>query len=502
MRGRMLGAVYLRLYWAFLCCACALGLCLAFVQPIFSAPDEPAHWIASHVRAEQALGTSGCVPTIHPIPWNERKWLFSYEKSPGLPLHCVPSVSLYGDLLTYPGVLISKLVLRGQRDSVLAQLEGIVLSRLLQGALFILCLTRVGLLARAGSARVGPLGLVGFALSPLLAQQAFAVSSDGVQLCFAVCLFSAIVFWERLQWPDLVLFVLTGWGAAAKPVVVVLIIPSVLLGYWYAQLRVGPPISGRAAVKGLLAALKPTWRPPVQTLTLWAAAGLVLLTVLFAARESTNGNIADATGQLDAGAQLALLSKHPLWIVRFLYELKPSPLRIVSYLGKLGWLNVKLGGSSIKLFKRAFGAAVAGECAVLMLYGWTRRRAVIASARQVLAPALFGCAAAVFNLMVLATIFYLVWTPVGAAHVEGFQIRYAFPSAIVFLASLFAALGVALGGPTTAHAESPAGELSTVLPRAALPSLLVLAPLAVLALVVPYVASVFLDLAQAYYTQP
>ncbi|HEX6244005.1 MAG TPA: hypothetical protein VFZ61_23980, partial [Polyangiales bacterium] len=271
----MLSDLYAKLYWTLLACFCVLGLCLAFTQPLFSLPDEPAHWQTAHVRAERLLNSAPCVRSVRQGNCPKRG---PCSTIPPLELSCTEALPIYGGVLTYPGVLLSKLMLPRQTESGTRQVQAIMLARLLAGLLVVACLVRAGVLV-AGAQRQGLLVLGAFLLSPLVAQQSFAVSSDGVQIAFGVCLFCAVVAWDRLGWIDLALFLFFGFCSTSKPTLLPCVLPAVLAGHWFAQVAGKEHPSARDAIRALVRDLKWSRSPSVQTLTLWSAIGLSLLTV-------------------------------------------------------------------------------------------------------------------------------------------------------------------------------------------------------------------------------
>src|SRR5688572_15588705 len=105
----MVSALYARLYWTLLASFCVMGLCLAFAQPLFSVPDEDAHWQTAHYRLERLPWSDGCVPTL--IGGRCKKRGGPCAAVPRRDLVCRGDMHIYGGVLTYPGVLLSKLLL-------------------------------------------------------------------------------------------------------------------------------------------------------------------------------------------------------------------------------------------------------------------------------------------------------------------------------------------------------------------------------------------------------
>ena len=490
----MVAVLYAKLYWALLASFCVMGLCLLFTQPVFSIPDEPAHWQTAHVRTERLLGEDSCVETV--IQGNCPK-KGPCSTIPQQRLACAEAHDLYGGISTYPGVLLSKLILPRQTQSATRQIQGIVLARLLQGLLVVVCLLRAGLVLLRAQ-RQGLLLLGAFVLSPLVAQQAFAISSDGVQIAFGVCLFTTIVAFAELGWIDLALFVIFGFCATAKPSLLPCILPAVLAGHWLAQVSPGGSHGLLDALRSLARDLRPTRRPSVQTLTLWAGIAITLLTVIFSLHH-------DATA--DAGVEntearrqnASTLRGNPLLLLKFASSLRYDPLRAEYWVGPLGWLDVFLAKVIVNSFWRIVLVMLAIELG-LCIYALRLRPVAPAVGFRYLGRALpallLGLLAAVANVLFVIAIMYLLWTRPGASVVGGVQIRYFIPAVMVIIGVVFRVLG----GLTDAR-SAVASEGAERAPHS--PRVLWAAGLAaqglVLSLSLPYVARVFVELSLHYH---
>jgi hypothetical protein len=483
--------IHTRLYAALVASFCVLGLCLTFAQPVFSLPDEPAHWLTANVRLERFLGTKGCVPTVlgHPCPRDRHLC----STIPALHLSCAEDIGVYGDLFTYPGVVLSKLLLPRQTESAIRQVQAIVLSRLLSGLLILLCLARVGVLARR-TGRLGSLTLAALMLSPLLAQQAFAVSSDGAQLALGVCLFSALMFWDALTRFDVLLFLALGYSATAKPSMLPLILPTVVSAHWLAEIA-RPGAGGlRTTSMSLLRALKPSRAPSPQTLLLWSALLLSALTVLFALYQDAEGQAA-ATVEDSAGrvAHLQELREHPLRILDLVDRLRYDPRKAAHWVGPLGWLDLWVAPAILNAFLRILWLSAAFELARIAWLSFSKPELRGGSGRRLglaLPGFLVGALGPIVNVLFMTALMYVLWTPLGAHGARGVQLRYFFPASMVTIALLFRLLGVAL--PVRELEGEPAlRRLERWLP--------VLAPCLVLALSLPYVSRLFVDLSVRYH---
>jgi hypothetical protein len=461
---------------------------------------------------ERILGREGCVPFFDPER-NRRHHqpMPLFEEQTKTPLGCqVGGEEIYGDLFTYPGALVAKLLVPKQDDAGFSQLLAIVATRLCQGMLVLLCLVRVGMLAQRAST-FGAILAAAFSLSPLFAQQAFGVSSDGAQLCFGLYMFAAILYWEHFTLADVAAYLFFGWGAAAKPFVVVCVLPAVVAGFWFAQLRSGEGLSTGEVLRRLLQALKPRWRPGRDSLLLWAALLLSAGTVLSAVRVARSGGTDLQSRGVDAAEQLALVESEPALLVDVTLGQKPPPWRLRSYAGPLGWLDARLSPPTVKGFVRLVRFAAIFELAFLLFIRrgdlGARLRSIGGRLRASLLPSLLSLGGPLLNAVVIPFLLFLSWTKVGARVPAGVQARYYFASVLVLFAALAATLDYLLGRGSSAPAGAPQvsgqPEDTEAMPRAYIQNLaraaVAASPAIVIAMVIPYLARVFLDLAKRYY---
>jgi hypothetical protein len=481
--------VHARLYAALVVSFCVLGLCLSFAQPIYALPDEPAHWMSANVRLEHLFGRSGCVPTILGGDCPRKRVCSSI---PALQLTCIEDPGIYGDFFTYPGVVLSKLLLPRQTESAIRQVQAILLSRLLQGLLVVLYLVRIGVLAQR-TGRYGGITLGALMLSPLLAQQAFAVSSDGAQLAFGLSMFSVVMFWEALTRLDALAFFVLGYASAAKPTVLPLVAPSVFAGYWFFQSGGAELRTLRETARGLVALLEPTKRPSAQTLIAWSALVLSLLTVAFSLSYDSAGQAAvSAEDNAPRLAHIKELREHPLALLGLAHRMQYNPSLAKNWVGPLGWLNTPIAPVIAHAFRNMFWLFSLLEVAALCAFACWRRQLVAGALRRFLhaLPALsVGLFSVWLNLLFITAVMYVLWTPLDAKVVHGIQLRYFFPATMVAIAVVFRTLE--LIWPTL-------GERARELPRRAR-WLAIAAPCLVLALSLPFVARLYVDLSLRYH---
>jgi hypothetical protein len=486
----MIAGLYAKLYWTLVASFCVMGLCLAFAQPLFSVPDEPAHWYTAHVRTERLFGSDECVKALGMPHCPEGG---PCGTIPPLEFACQEAWPIYGGVTTYPGVLLSKLILPRQTESPLRHIQAMVLARLLQGLMVVLCLLRAGVVVLRAQ-RQGLLVLGAFVLSPLVAQQSFSITSDGGQIAFGVCLFAAIVAWRELGWIDLALFVIFGFAAAAKPTLLPIILPAVVAGHWLAEVDVVGQASPLDALRSLGRALRPSRAPSVQTLMLWAALALSLLTVFFSLHHDANaemGPVHTHSRQVNGD----MLRRDPFLVLELVSKLRHGA-RL--WVGPLGWLNVKVAPTIANTFVRILGVMAAIELGRWLV---RLRRAPVAPAvllrylARALPGVLVGLTGVVANLLFMVAVMYLLWTSPGAPRVDGIQHRYFIPAAMVLIAVVFRTLSGLHAPEASVEARAPETPRSRRIAWAAAFA----APALVLSLSLPYVARVFVDLSLHYH---
>lgn len=492
--------LYFNPFWALLISFGLLGACLTFAQPLLFVPDELTHWQQSHIEFEQAMGAGDCVPTINRIgPTRDAPPPVS--SAPLNPLICTESPGAYAHIVAYPGVLLSKLFLPKQTQSSVRQAQGFTLARMLQGLMFVGCLLRLGVLARRAG-RTGATLVAAFSMSPLLAQQAFGVSADGVQLSIAVMLAAAIMFWEQLNWWDLAFVLALGLGTSVKPFTLPCFIPGALTGYWYAQLRREPSVTVRAVARSLLRAAIPR-RGQLDGWFLWAFALLSLLPLarmaINLARASHVGAVMHAAGLVDAPAQLKLLVQEPSRILALDLPGYVEPWSADNLVGPLGWLDTGMSRAVANGFRRVMWFALLLELGFLLCWshapvGWR----ILANLRKVILPCLLGVAGALSSAAMVSLILYLAETPVGNSLIEGAQARYFLPAWIMALGVIGGGLSILFEGnstgsivPQTAQVEGIPASRTTVIIGAVL-------TLSTLTITLPLVARTFIDLVMRY----
>ncbi|MFT3928218.1 MAG: DUF2142 domain-containing protein [Myxococcales bacterium] len=478
-----------------------LGACLTFAQPLFSVPDELTHWEQSHIDIEHWLSSRDCVPTLTTNPRNPRGLPPPRPSIPSGALACGEPVNGYSDAFAYPGVIASKLFLPNQTQSSVRQIQGLALARILQGLMVLGCLLRLGVLAwRAG--RVGAVLLMAFVVTPLVAQQAFAVSADGVQLSTGIMMGAMILYWEELRWWDLAIMLSLGWGAAAKPFLIPCFIPSAIAGFCFARMRSLPPAGVGQAFMSMFRALVGRTSRRIETWLLWAS---VLLTStplihngikLIGARHRPGAT--RGTGKIHSLDQLKLLLEHPLHTLDLDIPDFIEPWRLHNLVGPLGWLDTGMSRAVGNGYGRVLALACLLELSFLLV--WAHSLSWKSGLRNLLratVPAVIGLTGALGSVAVVALVLYMTETTLGANVIEGLQTRYFVPAWFVALGSICGAASVVFVPDSMGPAVTSDEPAVSTRSRTFVGVTIVLTAL-VFSATLPLVTRVFVDLAKRY----
>jgi hypothetical protein len=248
-------------------------------------------------------------------------------------------------------------------------------------------------------------------------------------------------------------------------------------------------------------------------LLLWAAVLISVLTVVFALRQDAAGQAstpaAESVGRV---AHLQELRDHPWHVFSLVDHLRYDLRKAQHWVGPLGWLDLWVAPAVLHAFLRMLGLAAGLE---IGYFGWLvwRTPALRGAAPRRFARALpalvVGTMGPVVNVLFMTALMYVLWTPLEDHNARGVQLRYFFPASMVMIAVLFRTLDVTLAAPSTrpdvsetAPESAPPQALASdpgLLARAWTPWLLFLAPFLVLALSLPYVARVYVDLSVRYH---
>ncbi len=437
-----------------------VGGAYSVLLPPFLVPDERAHWLAAHHHLARAATGSGTVCSTDVALDRHFQLGIQFQPKRKLPAGSFTGVRklraaceeelLYptGNLLSYPGVLLTRLLVPREPSSGSQSLFAFYLARLLHGLFVAGLLGRIWWLARDDAS--GPPGLLALLLlasTPLFVQQSFGVSIDVVTNAFALCVCLWLAFPERLTHLDrAALLALGAITATGKPVLSIVLLPALALGLYLERLRLrpeAPPALGRALVEEI-------GRRQLFVLALLAIA---VVGVVYAPSQSFT------TGR--AARQLAFVADEP-WrafqiLCAGLWKLASHPSFFVDY---LGYLDTRVGAATLRDF-----AIVAGGVALLELLALAaglrrlrrdaaRRRALSAAARPIAVLSALALAAVGVSILGVALHAYLSFTAPGRAQVASLQPRYFFPHLLVALGFAMALARTLAGAPAAAPAPA------------------------------------------------
>jgi hypothetical protein len=301
------------------------------------------------------------------------------------------------------------------------------------------------------------------------------------------------MYWEALTRVDALAFLVLGYAAAAKPTVLPLVLPAVLAGYWFSRLEHPESSPLREVMRGLGSLLKFSKRPSPQTIVAWSALALSVLTVVLSlAHDAGATAVAASDESLRRATHLQKLRERPGMIFQLAEQLRLRPTRANPWSGPLGWLDARLSQAVINSFRNTFWLMCGLELASLAALA-ARQRSALAGAGlrclRALPPLLIGLLAIAVNVMFVTAVMYVLWTPLDAKRVQGIQMRYFFPATMLLIALVFRTLESVIAAK---------GERNVAFsPRTRW--LGIAAPCLVLALTLPFVARLYVDLAMRYH---
>jgi hypothetical protein len=432
--------------------AAVAGVIIAALQPPFFAPDEPWHWQTAWFRFEKLTASDSKVCNAAlalPHMFHVDQIKFRYDHS--LPKKvlkrnvntkelCMPGAIQpipYGNLLSYPGVVLARVAIQGESRSIEKAIKTFFHARFFQLSITLLILLRFLLLARQAYDRTkswtfGTLSILMIAATPLFTQQASAVSSDGMVNALGVALATCLLFWRQVGLLDVLALLVTGVSAAFTKPIVLPVIGAVLVA-----LVVSNGLGGGFRGKGWRESLSPIWngfsRWQITALLVLATTSLI---ALFTGLNSAGTLAHHPGGAIDPAAQIQTALDSPAKALTTVFWGAMKFLSFKEFLGNLGWLDTPLSETLIGIYKRLFPVALIAD---FVLASWAPRRFARTPLITVLGLStiafVVACSALVTNALTAFALF-LTWTPVGSDSVNGLQPRYFLFSYIIILASI------------------------------------------------------------------
>jgi hypothetical protein len=423
------------------------GVLVAFTLPPFQVPDEPVHWGVTIQRTEKlgaliGLTHSDCSVTYAlsnhfdtsriAFDKSARMYHGKFQNLRSLQALCdAPHVS-YGGVLTYPGLLLARLVVPNEHKRADRAISLFYLGRLLQGLLFVSTLIWFVLLPmRSGEYRGAAFITLAGCLSPLLLQQAFGISADGVTLMLAVMLAGLLLYWDKLSRFEFGLIALlacvTGFTKPPLfPLVPLAIFGAVVQHFNRSQFS-------WQEFKG-----QHRWRITLSLIVVLSS----FVATLYSSLQDHSVPAHQIMGRnLDARAQLEFMTTAPAVALTALHEGLVTRLNFEALANNLGWLSLPLSRATNLAFQQVLVFAFEFELLLLIAAWLLRHREGAHTLPQRFLTALVLTAGLYVVAILTPLVMYLTWTEVGASAVQGLQGRYFFPALLVLPAMVAAGVG-------------------------------------------------------------
>jgi hypothetical protein len=461
-------SVYRNLGLLFLLFFSVLGTSYAFLLAPFQVPDERRHWLAAHHHIAKLMTGSGTVCStdvaldrhfqmgvkFHP---KQKVPAGIFSRVEKLSPECEKNL-LYrrGNLLSYPGVVLSRLFVPREPTSGSQSLFSFYLARLFHGLLIALLLFRLWWLARASTSPGSPglLTLLLLSLSPLFVQQSFGVTNDVVSSGFALAVCTWVVFSDRLAWFDYAAFLTLGSiTALTKPVLSVTLLPVIVFGLYLERFRRNPEIAASLS------------RSLTEEFASRRAFAVAVIAISVAGVVYATANLNVSTGR--SARQFEFITAHPLDAFQIIAtevgRLFSHPSFFLDY---LGYLDTRISAETLRDFAE-LGILVAliemiaiWRSAAPLAHDRARRQEIRRALRPIAVLAAITLVTISLSILMIGFRAYLLDSAVGSDRVSSMQPRYLFPHLVVTigLATAIARTLFALGEPT----NGPSGHTGRV----------------------------------------
>lgn len=427
---------YVSICWAYFFIFALIGLFVAFILPPFQVPDEPAHWLTAIHRIQAINGETDELCTLAAslplhfefsgpaVSAQTHQATNKFSTIETLTKTCTQSSIQYGNILTYPSMIIARAFVAPTTESPYKALALFYATRLISGLIIIGALLRFITLSKNSGFRPGTLGLLAITTSPLFMQQSFGVTADIVINAATISIVTVAIFWTTLRWLDTFIFLFFGLAAAfSKPIVVpiygCLLILSILRSM----------AIDNDTKKSFLAKLRASGNPQFVALT------ATLLITLVCIYVGLNSNSALSSGQksgVDAPAQIRFILEHPSQAIAAIFARLFDQFALAPLANPLGWLNASIIFEAeerwLRYSKIAYILDAAYVAIILLMAAVSQQSRSLYRkiARSLMSTCLAIIAILGYAILISLTM-YIAWTPVGAPHVDGLQPRYFFP---------------------------------------------------------------------------
>jgi uncharacterized membrane protein len=403
------------------------GVVVAILLPPFQVPDEPEHWIEAYRRSENLFSPLStieniCAPAtslpkyfdISRIAFNRdarvKQGIFGNlaEITPV----CGKGLISYGINLTYPGVILSRLAVKGEGRTGRRALECFYFARIISGLLILLLFKIILEVLKNNTSVLGYSTIFSVLFAPLVIQQSFGVTADTICITFAILIVVHTITKPISNILEILLLIaISIVVATTKPPLLPLIIGTLLISILNSHLRKKHIISW-SILSIILICLGSAWtmcknhHPPAHQI---------------------------AGRNINARKQLEFTLNNPAKVFMIVWNDTYKRLNFSNLGDNLGWLSLKLSDRTIQAWNNFVKFALILD---LILFALTVKFWNGGIRHILMCISLFIISLCGALMMSLAL--YLAWSPVGSDQIHGLQGRYYHLSLIIALSAIVA----------------------------------------------------------------
>ena len=422
----------------------SFGLATTFINPPFQVPDEPQHLAVAIGRLEKiknyfrsadkkvdlncnySINLSNHFNVIRTVMTSRShigSEAFTEKALQSVEIGCTPTNVSYGTVLTYPSVILASIISNDYLSTAKGALFHFYLSRIISGFLITLALLRFWHLHNKcfenSNYLIGGISLLVTFLAPIMVQQSFGVSSDGVTfICFILALQYA--FFRSAQNPIdfLVLLVTLFATVTTKPNILPIIIAIFILGLIRADF-----------FKGSL--LKSFLQNNISKKHLYSILLTILLSFVWIARKDHSPQPSMRKNNVTASGQLKYIVNNPVKSFKMIDKVTKKLISFRPFFGRFGWLKFNQPKDLKSTFKNSLYLAIFFEA--LFIIGSRRKLSQLFSFLsdfKLRLTELVGIYCSIYiTIFATCIICYLLMTDVGFKYINGLQARYVITAA-------------------------------------------------------------------------
>lgn len=431
----------------------ALGISFTFTFPAFQVADEDMHWFTANRNYERLATMFGArtAPQCGQAQALSQKFDINslksnlsvklpdgeLERGAEIVAQCPPITPVdRSSLLSYPGVVIARMLVRGENDSPAQAVSVFYLSRLLQGGVLIAVFLRLlWLFARSGGrGGFGLLSVLLFCFSPMVINQSFGISYDMILVAATTYGVGLLLFHCSVTVIDVVVLMCLLWGAASGKPVYLPLAAVLLLGLGFLLYRTSNRSGGNRASVALIGVGLPS---------------LFIMSFLISSSELKGAEAAMSwRPDIDPRYNLAFLWADLSRAWKILWGSAWAHMHISWMSSPLGWTNVHIRAENqncwISLLQAGIAIDLAANLFVLLKnYFSINRSKVVRGWLGNTGLSILILLGAGAYMLLCSLAMYLMWTPKDTLGVHGLQNRYYLP---VYVALIGAAMLLVSGG--------------------------------------------------------